>query len=107
MSNAAWTSITDVHETQDHNTITSWLKSLFQTIAEEGTDILKHVGKLLGWYEQIKVADDPKIQITDMLFKSIITNSYPLLGISSPKLMSIVILGYQKSIMKHVSHLQN
>ena len=38
-SNAAWTLPTDVHETQDHDMITSWLKSLFQTIAEEGTDI--------------------------------------------------------------------
>ena len=60
-SNAAWTSLTDVHETQDHDTIISWLKSLFQTIAEKGTDISKHVGKLLGWYEQIKVTDNPKI----------------------------------------------
>ena len=77
MFNAAWTSLTDVHETQDHDTITSWLKSLFQTIAEEGTDIPKHVSKPLSWYEQIKVTDDPKIQITDTLFKSIITNSLP------------------------------
>ena len=70
-------SLTNVHETQDHDTITSWLKSLFQMVAEEGTDIPKHVSKLLGWYEWIKVADDPEIQITDTLFKSIITNSLP------------------------------
>lgn len=75
MSNTAWTSLTDIHGTQDHDTITSWLKSLFQTVADEGSDIPKHVSKLLGWYERIKVADDPEIQITDRLFKSIITNS--------------------------------
>ena len=57
----AWTSLTDVHEMQDHDIITLWLKSLFQTVAKEGTDISKHVSKLLGWYEWIKVADNPKI----------------------------------------------
>ena len=47
-SNTAWTSLADVHETQDHDTITSWLKSLFQIVAKEETDIPKHVRKLLG-----------------------------------------------------------
>ena len=77
MSNVAWTLLTDFHEMQDHDTITSWLKSLFQTVAEEGPDISKHISKLLNWYEQIKVTDNPEIQITDTLFQLIITNSLP------------------------------
>jgi len=67
----------DVHETQDHDTITSWMKSLFQTIAEEGADIPKHDNKLLEWYERITLDDDPEFQVTDTMFKSIITNSLP------------------------------
>ena len=53
------------------------MKSLFQTIAEEEADIPKHVNKLLGWYERIMLVDDPEFQVTDTMFKSIITNSLP------------------------------
>ena len=50
-SNSAWIALQDIHEAQDHDTITSWMKSLFQTVADEGSDIPKHINKLLGWYE--------------------------------------------------------
>ena len=77
MSSAAWTALIDIHKMQDHDTITSWMKSLFQTIMEEGANIPKHVNKLLGWYERITLADDPEFRVTDTMFKSIITNSLP------------------------------
>ncbi|KAF8237664.1 hypothetical protein L208DRAFT_1126136, partial [Tricholoma matsutake] len=38
-SSTAWAALVDIHESQDHNTITSWMKSLFQTVTEEGADI--------------------------------------------------------------------
>src|SRR6267378_4083707 len=76
-SNSAWNALLDIHEAQDHDTITSWMKSLFQTVAEEGSDILKHINKLLGWYERIILANDPEFPVTDSMFKSIITNSLP------------------------------
>jgi len=34
-SNSAWIALLDIHEAQDHNTITSWMKSLFQTVAKD------------------------------------------------------------------------
>jgi len=76
-SNSAWNALLDIHEAQDHDTITSWMKSLFQTVAEEGPDIPKHVNKLLEWYEKIILANDPEFSVTDTMFKSIITNSLP------------------------------
>ena len=76
-SNSAWKALLDIHEAQDHDTITSWMKSLFQTVAEEESDIPKHVNKLLEWYEKIILANDPEFPITDTMFKSIITNSLP------------------------------
>ncbi len=76
-SNSAWNALLDIHEAQDHDTITSWMKSLFQTVAEEGSDIPKHINKLLGWYERIILANDPEFPVTDSMFKSIITNSLP------------------------------
>ena len=50
------------------------MKSLFQMAAEEGSNIPKHINKLLGWYEWII---DPEFMLTDSMFKSIITNSLP------------------------------
>jgi len=76
-SHGAWIALQDIHEAQDHDTITSWMKSLFQTTAEEGSDIPKHVNKLLEWYEKIILANDPDFQLSDTMFKSIITNSLP------------------------------
>ena len=76
-SNSAWNALLDIHEAQDHDTITSWMKSLFQTVAEEGSDIPKHVNKLLEWYKRIILANDPEFLVTNTMFKSIITNSLP------------------------------
>ena len=76
-ASSAWNALLDIHEAQDHDTITSWMKSLFQTVAGEGTDIPKHIKKLLGWYERIILANDPEFSVTDTMFKSIITNSLP------------------------------
>ena len=53
------------------------MKSLFQTVADEGSDISKHINKLLGWYKRIILANDPEFSITNTMFKSIITNSLP------------------------------
>ena len=75
--NGAWITLQDIHEAQDHDIIMSWMKSLFQMTADEGFDISKHINKLLGWYEQIILANDPEFPITDTMFKSIITNSLP------------------------------
>src|SRR6266700_7516048 len=77
-SNSAWIALQDIHEAQDHDMITSWMKSLFQTVADEGSNIPKHINKLLGWYKRIILANDPEFPITDTMFKSIITNSLPL-----------------------------
>ena len=76
-SNNAWNALLDIHKAQDHDTITSWMKSLFQTVADEGSDIPKHVNKLLEWYEKIILANDPEFTVTNTMFKSIITNSLP------------------------------
>jgi len=76
-ASSAWNVLLDIHEAQDHDTITSWMKSLFQTVAGEGTNIPKHINKLLGWYERIILANDPEFSVTDTMFKSIITNSLP------------------------------
>jgi len=76
-ASSAWNALLDIHEAQDHDTITSWMKSLFQTVAGEGTNIPKHINKLLGWYERIILANDPEFSVTDTMFKSIITNSLP------------------------------
>ena len=35
-SNGAWITLQDIHEAQDHDMITSWMKSLFQMTADEG-----------------------------------------------------------------------
>jgi len=53
------------------------MKSLFQTVAKEGSNIPKHNNKLLGWYKQIILTNDPEFTVTDSMFKSIITNSLP------------------------------
>jgi len=76
-SNSAWNALLDIHKAQDHNTITSWMKSLFQTVAKEGSDIPKHVNKLLEWYKKIILTNDPEFSVTDTMFNSIITNSFP------------------------------
>ena len=50
---------------------------VFQTVADEGSNIPKHVNKLLEWYEKIILANDPEFTVTNTMFKSIITNSLP------------------------------
>ena len=70
-SNSAWNALLDIHEAQDHNTITSWMKSLFQTVAEEGSNISKHIDKLLEWYKIFILANNPEFSVTDTMFKRI------------------------------------
>ncbi len=39
------------------------MKSLFQMAAEEGSNIPRHINKLLGWYEWIILANDPEFML--------------------------------------------
>jgi len=52
--------------------------NLFNTIADEGDNIIEHLDKLNQYWEKINLMGDGDYKISDMLFKDIIAFSLPL-----------------------------
>lgn len=72
-----WKSLVAVHEAKGHQTMIAVICNLLHTIAEEHMDINKHLNKLLGYWECIALIDDEDFQISDAMFKVIISLSLP------------------------------
>jgi gag-polypeptide of LTR copia-type len=72
-----WMNLEAVHESQSHETITSYICNLFRTYAEEEDDIIEHVNKLKQYWERISILGDENFKFSDHLFRVIITSSLP------------------------------
>jgi transposase InsO family protein len=75
---AIWDSLEAVHESKGHQTIVSVIRNLFQTKAEEDSDINEHLNKLKQYWERINQMNEEDFRISDVLFKIIISSSLPL-----------------------------
>jgi hypothetical protein len=73
-----WKSLITVHKVKDHQTMIAVIQNLLHTIAEENTDINKHLNTLLGYWELLIVLiNDNNFHISDPMFKVIISSLLP------------------------------
>ena len=77
-ASAIWQSLEAVHESKGHQTIIAIVRNLFQTKADEETNITEHLNHLKIYWERINKIDDEDFRIPDPLFKAIISTSLPL-----------------------------
>ena len=76
-SHEIWECLEAVHEPPDHQTITSYIRNLIHTAANEDDNIIDHLVKLKRyWGRIIRIADDD-FKISDPMFKIIISLSLP------------------------------
>jgi len=68
-----------VHKPKCREIVTSSIRNLFCTHAEEGDDIIEHLNELERYWEQISLnlTGDEDLEISDRGFKTIIAASLP------------------------------
>jgi len=71
-----WTNLQAMHESTNRLVLTGYLRPLM-TVASEGVNIAKHLGKLKRQWDQLDMFSVYNQQIADTLFKCIIASSLP------------------------------
>ena len=74
-TNAIWQGLAAIHETTGHQTVIAIIRNLFHTIAGDDTNITEHLTSLKTYWERINLLGDQDFQISDLLFKIIISSS--------------------------------
>ena len=78
MSNEMWMALCVIHEVSGHQTAIALQRALFRTLADEGDDVIKHLTKLKKLWERLISFGIQEFNLSDVLFKGIITSSLPL-----------------------------
>ena len=76
-SHEIWECLEAVHEPRGHQTITSYIRNLIHTTANEDDNIIDHLVKLKRYWERINRIADDDFKISDSMFKVIISLSLP------------------------------
>lgn len=75
---AMWNSLEAVYEARGTQTIIAIARNLYQTVADDSTNIVEHLNTCKQYWERINLIGDEELRISDAWLKVIISSLLPL-----------------------------